>query len=176
MRNRTDIRSYYLDVLETYRSFFVEGDDKSCGKFSNSVQELIREAELRHEQLTSLYTALDEHGVGMIVSNASGDAWALILPDASEPGRFRYQDFRVNGWISHYSCNSLDEVVLEAFKSGYRHEAPKDTLDKLSATDDWKKGCEKLGVHDSHNRGQLTFTELLVQFEEIEARYAAKAA
>ncbi|MGE8065204.1 hypothetical protein [Pseudomonas sp. NPDC089569] len=166
-----NFRNYFADqVLVTSEFLGLDlnnKEDVDSPRFS-----LIREIQVRQEKLQALYAELDEVGVGMIVANESGDSFALILPDASEPGRFRYSGFRAIGWMTHYTVDTLDEAVLEAFKAGYTRVAARDTLDKMSATTEWKKGCERLAHIQAHQNGHLTWTEMLSEFQTIELKYA----
>src|SRR5690606_25265134 len=122
------------------------------------------------------YAELDEIGVGMIVATESGDSWALVLPDASHPGSYRYSAFRSIGWICHQTYPTLDEVVYRAFEAGYRVVAPRDTLEKLSRTAEWLKGCARLEFIEKMNAGEISFTQMLAEFEKIEASYEVQAA
>lgn len=165
-----NFRNHYFDQIEATRELLrpiQSNKDTPCALEKS----LVREIEVRHENLQAVYAELDELGLGMIMQNGSGDSWALILPDASEPGRFRYSAFRNIGWMSHFSCDTLDEAVLEAFKSGFTQVAPRDTLDKLSATLEWKKGCERLVHIEAHQRGSLTYSEMLAEFQKIETKH-----
>lgn len=167
----SSFRNYYFDQIEATRELLRpihSNKDTPCALEKT----LIREIKVRHENLQAAYVELDELGLGMILQNGSGDSWALILPDASEPGRFRYSAFRDIGWMSHYSKDTLDEAVLEAFKSGFTRVAPRDTLDKLSASLEWKKGCERLAHIEAHQRGSLTYSEMLAEFKKIETKHS----
>ncbi|MBM5458877.1 hypothetical protein H8F21_15025 [Pseudomonas sp. P66] len=168
--NVNGFRNYFSDQIESTRELFHPGqlNKRTPCKLEKT---LVREIEVRHEKLQAVYAELDELGPGMIMQNGSGDSWALILPDASEPGRFRYSVFRNIGWMSHFTTDTIDEAVLEAFKSGFTQVAPRDTLDKLSATLEWKKGCERLVHHEAHQRGAMSFDDMLAKFEEIEAKH-----
>jgi hypothetical protein len=166
-----DFRNHFARQVEAISEFFgIEPNDDE--ELKASVRTEIRESQARHEKLQALYAELDEVGVGMIVANESGDLYALILPDASEPGRFRYSGFKAIGWDTHFTANTLDEVVLEAFKAGYTCVAARDTLDKMSATTEWIKGCERLAQIQAHQNGKLSWNEMLNEFEKIEATYA----
>ncbi|WP_409286946.1 hypothetical protein [Pseudomonas guariconensis] len=170
MSERSQFRAYFNDRIESTRALFRPDPSKQhtpC-KLETS---LIRDIEANHSNLQALYAELDTLGPGMIVQNGSGDSWALILPDASEPGRFRYSVFRNIGWMSHYTTDTLDEAVLEAYRAGFTRLAPRDTLDKLSTTSEWKKGCERLVYIDAHNRGALSYSEMIAEFEKIEAKF-----
>lgn len=166
-----NFRNYFADqVLVTCE--FLGYDPNNTEDLDAPRFSLIRESQARQEKLQALYAELDEVGVGMIVANESGDSFALISPDASEPGRFRYSGFRAIGWMTHYTVDTLDEVVLEAFKAGYTCVAARDTLDKMSATTEWIKGCERLAHIQAHQNGTLSWNEMLNEFAKIEAKYA----
>lgn len=171
MAKRENFRNYFEDQIETL-SDFLGVKPNETGDVQASSHSLIRESQARHEKLQALYAELDDVGVGMIVANESGDSWALILPDASEPGRFRYSGFRTIGWTTHYTCDTLDEVILEAFQAGYTRVAASDTLEKLSVTTEWIKGCERLAAMQAHQSGVLSWSEMIAKFELIEAKYA----
>lgn len=163
-------RSYFYDQIKRTRELLRSHPNAQSNPSKLEVS-LIRDIEANHRALQALYAELDRLGPGMIVQNGSGDSWALILPDASEPGRFRYSVFRSIGWMSHYTTDTLDEVVLEAYLSGFTQIGPPDTLDKLSATPEWKKGCERLAFIEAHNRGTLGYEAMLAEFAKVEARY-----
>jgi hypothetical protein len=171
MAKRENFRDYFADQIVTLREFLGEKTNET-GDVNASSHSLIRESQARHDKLQVLYAELDKVGAGMIVVNESGDSWALILPDASEPGRFRYSGFRAIGWTTHYTCDTFDEVILEAFQAGYTRVAASDTLDKLSVTTEWIKGCERLAAIQAHQGGELSWIEMLAKFNEIEAKYA----
>ncbi|MDF9779118.1 hypothetical protein [Pseudomonas baetica] len=166
-----NFRNYFADQIVGL-SEFLGVDPNKQEDLDAPCHSLIRETQARQEKLQALYAELDEYGLGMIVANESGDSFALISPDVSEPGRFRYSGFRAIGWMTHYTVDTLDEVVLEAFKAGYTCVAARDTLEKMSATTEWKKGSERLVHMQAHQNGRLTWNEMLAEFEKIEIKYA----
>lgn len=137
----------------------------------------IRDEQLaRQAKLDIMYEHFDKTGLGCTFASEKGDRFALILPDASVPGKFRYQQFASFGWINHYTCDTLDEVVFEAYEAGMRVPAPQETLDKMASTLEWAKGTERLELITKVNRGQLTWEASLVLSDELDAKYAAMAA
>jgi hypothetical protein len=138
--------------------------------------------EIRDEQLARqgnldiMYQHFDKTGLGCTFANEKGDRFALILPDASVPGKFRYQQFASFGWINHWTCDTLDEVVFETYEAGMRLPAPQDTLDKMASTLQWAKGIEQLELITKVNRGELTWEASLALSEKLDEKYAAMAA
>jgi len=159
---------------ENYRNAIIDRLD-AVSELMGPDHSLIREIQARHGQLQKLYAELDEFGPGMIVATESGDSWALVLPDASHPGYYRFSTFRAIGWIGHQTYQSLDEVIYRAFEAGYRVVAPRDTLDRLSTTIEWLKGCARLEFIEKMNAGDISYTQMLAEFKRIEASYVASA-
>lgn len=164
MKQRENYRSAILDQMES--AIELLGPNHS----------LLREMQARNGKLQKLYAELDEIGVGMTLATESGDSWALVLPDASHPGCYRYSAFRSIGWTCHQTYQTLDEVVYRAFEAGYRVVAPRDTLEQLSKTAEWLKGCERLVFIEKMNAGEISYTQMLAEFAKIEASYAMSAA
>ncbi|ELK3536500.1 hypothetical protein ACQ1XD_005900 [Pseudomonas aeruginosa] len=101
-----DLRNRFIEQARAVRQTFGDGEDLHADQagLSPSVRQMLRESMERHEALTALYNELDRVGVGLILKHWSGNQWALVLPDASEPGKFRYQAFSLHGWITHHTC------------------------------------------------------------------------
>lgn len=59
--------------------------------------------------------------------------WAIVLPDASEPGRTRIQYFTPSGFDRHRSFSTLEEAVEEMVSEGFVVEQPR-MLDSLAAS------------------------------------------
>lgn len=172
-----DIRTRFIEQAQVIRCTFGDGKDISADPagLSESVRQMLRESMERHDRLTAIFNELDRVGVGLTLEHWSGNQWALVLPDASEPGKFRYQVFGLNGWFSHFTYATLDEVIYDAFSSGFRKVAPQETLDQVASTVDWKKGCERLEFIKLHNLGEISYQEMLNQFKKIDAKFASAA-
>ncbi|HHH9443111.1 TPA: hypothetical protein ACP32N_005099 [Pseudomonas aeruginosa] len=173
----TNLRLRMRDQAETIRQLFGDGQPLEADQsgLSESVITMLRESMDRHEALTAVFSELDRVGVGMTVKHWSGNQWAIFLPDASSPGKFRYQVFQACGWVSHFTFQTLDEAVSDAFDSGFKEVAPRETLDQLASTVEWKKGCERLDLITQHNRGEISYGEMLDQFLKVDAKYASAA-
>lgn len=57
---------------------------------------------------------------GLELRHRNGGSWVLILADASEPGKYRYQIFDHDGVQAHESFPSLREALEGAWAAGYR--------------------------------------------------------
>lgn len=57
--------------------------------------------------------------------------WAIVLPDASEPGKTRIQFFTPSGFDIHRTFATLEEAVEQMVSEGYVVEQPR-MLDSLA--------------------------------------------
>ncbi len=89
----TNHRTRMRDQAESVRLLLGDGQplDADQSGLSANVREMVRESLSRHEALTAVFSELDRVGVGLTVKHWSGNQWAIFLPDASSPGKFRYQ-------------------------------------------------------------------------------------
>ena len=88
------------------------------------------------------------------------EAWAFVLPDASQPGAYRVQYFDEHGFTSHQSEQSLEEVVEEMARGGYTVE-DRDALPRVSATETWSKGMAQLEWLQKLNNSEISYSEYL---------------
>ena len=89
--------------------------------------------------------------IGMEVKNAERDQWAFILPDASEPGKFRSQRFDARGFFSHSTQDTEQQVLDELVADGFTEHAP-GALDRLSSTPQWTAGMEATAAVQKFNQ------------------------
>lgn len=135
-------------------------------------------AELRDQAATLnaqfqriLYAYLDQ-GFGLTLKSEYN--YCVVLADASEPGRFRYQTFDKTGFIGHVTRNTAEEVLLDAFRVGFQDIDTSDVLERFSKTREWAKGSAVNDLVRKVNCGDLTHSEADRQYEEVVARiYAA---
>lgn len=74
---------------------------------------------------------------GMTLSNEDRSQWALLIRDASHPGKYRYQLFDASGFCSHFTSDTLEDALKDAFKSGYRW-IDKTALDRVFGAVQWQ--------------------------------------
>ncbi|MEC4720414.1 hypothetical protein RY831_14725 [Noviherbaspirillum sp. CPCC 100848] len=109
--------------------------------------------------------------VGIEFRQSDGERWAFVLPDASEPGRFRVQYFDSRGFSGHFTHNDLVAAVEDMVRSGYR---VKDigALDRLSETRQWAAGIESSDLITRLNSGKIDFAEFATEQQAIAKKYA----
>lgn len=170
-----NFRTHFLDQAHRFMAGFAtrkKGDaefDAYCAKIRD--EQLARQA-----RLNDMFLYFDKIGLGTVFANDKGDRFALIVPDASAPGKFRYQQFAPFGWINHHTCDSLDEVIFECYEAGMRLPAPQDTLDTMAKTHEWAKGTEKLFLITQVNQGKLDWKTANELSDKLDEKYAALAA
>ena len=74
-----------------------------------------------------------------------GDHHAVVLPDASEPGRWRVSHFDERGFNGHRTFDDRHEAVADMAKEGY-HVPARGSLDRLASTETWAKGTRDAAV------------------------------
>ena len=79
--------------------------------------------------------------VGLEVRNPQTDQHAVILPDASHPGRFRASRFDARGFYTHDTRDTAEQVLDELIEDGFTEHAP-GALDRLASTPEWAEGME----------------------------------
>jgi hypothetical protein len=98
----------------------------------------------RFNDLMVLTNGLPE---GLELVSKTGWHWAVILRDASEPGRWRAQYFDDAGFSGHVTKDTPDAVLEDLVRYGYHTPAP-GVLDRLSVTPKWAQGIAVLfGKH-----------------------------
>lgn len=144
--------------------------DKSGAHFYTLVLEGV---EREHRQLASAFEAFNKHGDGTELSDKDGKRHAILLPDASSPGKYRYQMFDDRGFSAHSTHESPEAAVADAASSGFHVHNP-GVLDKLAGTDEWGHGMAMSAIMQAHNGGQIdwkTATDRMAALhEEREAR------
>ena len=73
------------------------------------------------------------------------DNHAVVIPDASEPGRWRYSEYDPDGFSSHKTFDSPHEAAAAAGAMGYTEPAP-GSLDRLASTERWAQGTRSAKV------------------------------
>jgi hypothetical protein len=71
--------------------------------------------------------------------------YAVVIPDASEPGRWRYSEYDKSGFASHRTFDTPHEAAAAAADEGFTEAAP-GTLDQLAVTDEWAEGTRAARV------------------------------
>lgn len=107
-----------------------------------------------------IMTVHNGNPAGTEFRNTSRDAYAFVLPDASEVGRFRVQYFDANGFSSHSCMDRLDQAVLEMVTDGFLIEAT-GVLDRLSQTETWKRGMQVAALIQLLGSRQIDHAEFL---------------
>ena len=120
-----------------------------------------------HEQVCALEILKSELVPGMTLKNAGNDAWVLLLEDASNAGKFRYQCFDAKGFSGHHTFNTLEDALTDAFYSGYRYKDDSNVLDRLSKTHEWSRGMAIQAIRDEYNSGQIDWDQMVELIREL---------
>ncbi|WGK63423.1 hypothetical protein QAO71_17935 (plasmid) [Halopseudomonas sp. SMJS2] len=174
----TAFRTAYAERADAFQEGFAsKAAAKADVDFVEYCDEIITRLREKQACLDQMFKHFEEVGFGAIFGNESNThkQWVLILPDASHPGKFRYQMFGIHGWNSHFTCNTPEEVIFEACEAGCCIPAETSILDTLATTKDWQWGMERLDVITRMNNGQLSHEAAHERFMSLEAKYRAAA-
>lgn len=112
-----------------YASVLEQLDDLDAG-FHDLLQESMAVAVVKNDAWHRLLEACQGNPVGFELKSSNGQ-YALILPDASEPGRYRAQMFDAKGFFGHSTRDSALQVLDELIVDGYIELAP-GAMERLS--------------------------------------------
>lgn len=109
-------------------------------------------------------------GDGMVLKQKSAARWGMILPDASEPGKWRIQTFDERGFSGHSTYNTTSEALRAAVQSGFV-ERDDGALDKLQATPAFQRGNHYLAVISRVNAREITFAEGMREMDAYDTEH-----
>ena len=139
-------------------------------RLGSFVEDAAKELDAKQIALDSMFKQFDEHGFGAIYKN-SLNQYGFVLHDASEQGAYRYQLFDRKGFFGHSTFSSAEEALLELCDNGYTEMVSPDTLDKLSATREWKFSTEALALRTAVQEGKYTWEEADRLYADLQLKY-----
>lgn len=86
---------------------------------------------------------------------------ALLLPDASHPGKFRYQSYDRRGFYSHSTHDTPEEALEEMVKNGVTIPAH-GAIDEMAQTRTWQRGMRAAADIQAHSSGKREYRYALV--------------
>ncbi len=95
---------------------------------------------------------------GVILRHKSSARWAFMLPDMTEPGRWRVQYFDECGFTGHGVRDTQRDIVEDTVREGFTvpdHGA----LDRLQSTQRFQRGNFIAGLIFQVNLGGMSRTE-----------------
>ncbi|WP_304526767.1 hypothetical protein [Halomonas sp. I5-271120] len=114
----------------------------------------------RNDAWHAILQACDGDLIGVELQQKRLAQYALILPDASEPGRYRAQLFDAKGFFGHFTRDEPMEVLEALVGEGYVSLAT-GRLSELSQTSEWMRGTRITNLIAELNQGRITHSELL---------------
>jgi len=152
------LREYFVDTTPTK------------AKLDNFVEAAAKELDAKQIKLDEMFKLYDELGIGMIYKN-SLHQYGFVLADASEEGAFRYQLFDKKGFYGHSTFTTAEEAILELCDNGFTELVDADTLDKFSATREWKFSTEALALRTAVQEGRYTWEQAQRKYVDLEHKY-----
>lgn len=124
--------------------------------------------EASHARLAAAFAAFDAVGDGCELATVDGARFCVLLPDASQPGRYRWQGFDARGFFTHSTHATPADAVADAARAGFVVPAP-GILDRLAAAPEWARGMAAADVMQRHNAGMLSWPDACAELERINA-------
>ncbi len=145
------------DALSVICYFFT---DSACEGLAAMAAQAVEQI----EGTTFQKILLDNHNgdlAGVQMSNKQKTQFIVFLPDASEPGRFRYSCFDIHGFYSHLTFDTYEDALKGAFIAGFTEPAT-NVLEDFSTTELWQAGSKRTALIMALNLGQLSYNEYLI--------------
>jgi len=168
------MRPSTLESLQQQREDWIAHQQEDDGLLSIVAQEVIEKLEWKISTLISLLDAAQGDLIGLTLKHPTDERWGMILPDASSPGRYRWQGFRADGFTGHCTFDSAELCLGDMIDSNLEVPDP-GALDRLAATSTWKRGSEILSLVHACNAGLISWDEANAQAEVIKQKYQEAA-
>lgn len=111
------------------------------------------------ERTARRVAALGDITAGAIVRQQSGERWAFLLPDMTEPGRWRMQYFDAHGFSGHGIYDTPEQLAGAAFAEGFRMRDD-GALDRVQALASFQRGNYAADLIRLVNLGQIQFADV----------------
>lgn len=164
------MRPSTLESLRQQREEWLCHLREDGGLLGDVAQEIIAKLERRISALASVLDAAQGNLIGLTLKHPTDERWGMILPDASSPGRFRWQGFRADGFTGHCTFDSPELCLGDMIDSNLEVPDP-GALDRLAATSKWRRGSEILGLVHACNAGLISWDDANAQAEVIKQKY-----
>ncbi|KRW83658.1 hypothetical protein AQ621_16550 (plasmid) [Marinobacter sp. P4B1] len=142
---------YYQDQIDLWESELQQETDDAKRDVCIQLRDEAAAMNARYQRIQYKFL---EQGVGLTLKSRS--AYCVVLEDAAEPGRYRYQVFNESGFIGHLTRDTAEEVLLEAFRDGFRDIASGDVLAEFCGTAEWERGTLVNDLVRRVNQGELS--------------------
>ncbi|WP_415913003.1 hypothetical protein [Neptuniibacter sp. QD37_11] len=133
---RADIQEFFDDVV-----FFFE--DSECGPLALRAKGRIKIIS-KQNILEDVITLTGGEFLGFEMKRPNSEQWAFVLPDASEPGRYRYSEFDADGFYGHQTRDTPEECLKDMIMEGGYTHPDKGALNKVQATPRFIEGVIRL--------------------------------
>ena len=158
-----------VERLAEYKAEIAAG-----GENAGFYREILEGHEKLYQRRRAGLDAYRETGDGTTMKIPGEDRWAMLLPDATTQGKYRFQEFDRRGFSSHSVFDTPEEAAIEMGERGYT-ERDADKLDELGMTPEWDDGMFASSVIQAMNSGQITWQEGNAKFKEREDSKVARA-
>lgn len=166
----------YPSTLESLKESLADWQEMKCndGLLARLAGEMIDEFQGKIHLLEYLLGQYRRHGIGLTLKHHERNFWGILLPDASEPGSFRWQGFQHDGFTGHCTYKTPELCLGDMLDFGLCI-VDLDALARMSCTQEWARGMEITSVIQQCNAGLISYEEAQQKYAEINARYKSVA-
>jgi len=133
-------------------------------------------AQRRHARITVALEHVAKVGIGANLKSRTCEQFALLLPDASVAGSFRYQLYDERGFFGHSTHPTLYAAALDAAEQGYCVPDVSRGGEHLMTLRSFERGNRVAGLIQRLNAGLITMAAANDEVAAMDAEYAAIAA
>jgi len=157
-------------IVDRHPKLFPDAKPESAKKkktreeFQAHVQEL---RDTRQAGIQALRDANDGNTIGIEAASKDGERFAVVLKDASEPGKFRVQNYDKSSFSGHQVYGTELEALDALWSDGYRTSA-QGAMDKLVGTPAWEQGVEIAAqIQTQNEEADATRKEINARLEAL---------
>lgn len=121
--NNREEKAMFQSIVSDFAGFHETDDPR--------LQQLFSAADLRAQFVAEIMRDTGGNPEGVELQSSYGK-YALLLRDASNPGKVRYQVFDERGFASHHTEDSWESAIADAYFSGFKTRVV-GVLNQLSA-------------------------------------------
>jgi hypothetical protein len=137
--------------------------------FVRYLREVSRPAQIAFQKLMSMS---DGNPVGIECKSSTRAAWAFVMPNIAGDSDWKVQYFDEDGFSGH-CCHATIVKAAEAMISEGYVDIDAGILEKVTTTNRWALGVQRLQLRDWFNQGLISYREMLAGFKDLEEAKAA---
>lgn len=142
--------------------------------FACYADEMIERSQGKIIALESVIDLFAKHGLGLTLKHTNRESWGVLTKDASDPGRYRWTQFQLDGFSGHCTHDTPELCLGDMIDDGYI-VADQGALDRLCSTVEWERGSKITAIIQACNAGLMSWDEANRKAAEVKQQYQEAA-